>query len=230
MRLFWIAAAAAVWAIAPAGAWAEAGDTPEEVCKADFQDGAVAACQKAVEANPDDTALRRHLVISLAFIGAHQRAIEAQREIVGMTPEEPAAHYDLAVLLGFIQQYPSAIEPIETALELSPDNVKYLSAAELIYTNAGDLEKAVEAAKRGAELGDRTAMYNLAWHYRDGKGALDADQDMAFAWLERAADEGHIGAMREMIEIYLNGGFGRDPDPEQAELWAEREREERDRL
>ncbi len=192
-------------ATAAGGALAQDAD---EVCTENYTEGSVEACQQAADAHPDDPQAFRHLAVSLTFIGAYNRAIEAQEHVVELAPDDPQAHYDLAVILGFIQEYPKAVEPIEAALELAPDNPAYWSAAELILLNAGHVDRAVDAARRGAELGDRTAMYNYAWHLHDGKGSLEPDPEAGFVWLERAADLGHMGALKQMVEVYLEGGFG----------------------
>lgn len=225
-RLLSTLAGAALLTVATGSGAQEARD----ICAEHHTEGSVEACQQAVETNPDDPKAHRRLAISLTFIGAYQRAIEAQNQVIALEPDSPRAHYELAVILGFIQEYPQAVEPIETALELDPENPEYWSAAELILLNAGFVDRAVEAARMGAALGDRTAMYNLAWHLHDGKGSLESDVDEAFKWMERAAERGHMGALSEMVTIFLEGGFGKQPDDNRAELWAERRRAERKQL
>lgn len=149
----------------------------------------------------------------------YDRAIEVYRRIARAQPDNARAQYDLAAALGFLRRYPEAVEPIEAAIRLAPDLVLAHQAASIIYANNRDPARAFEASLRAAELGEITAMFELVWMYRDGRG-VDPSDAKALAWARRAAENGHVGAMDLLVDTYLNGGFGVTSDLERAGHWA----------
>ena len=58
--------------------------------------------------------------------------------------------------------------------------------------------------KKGADLGNSTAQYELACRYYNGKGC-EKNYDKAFWWFRKAAEQGEIRAMLYIAESYLYG-------------------------
>ena len=209
-------------AVLAAGA-ATAAENAATQCLREANDGNIAACERAVAADPDDSALRRRLALSMIVAGAAERAIDVYREAARLAPDDAEAHYDLAVALGTLNRFPEAVAPIERALALKPDNLRYERLADIVYGRVGAHDKLFRVTLREAEQGDRIAMYEVALLYAEGTG-VTADDRQALDWMKRAAEHDHVGAMDRLIEVYLEGKLGQRIDPAEAELWAAKAR------
>ena len=166
----------------------------------------------------------RTLAADLLAAGRYDDAIAAYREIVEHTPRDPRSHRELASALAFLRRWPEAVRPLEAARKLDPENREVLAIAAIVYAQLGRVDDAYTVTRASAELGDTTAMYELAGMYERGSGVA-RDLDAAVRWIERAAWRGYLGAMRELERIYREGRHGRDPDPARADLWAARRRD-----
>ena len=220
-----VAAAASVLAVAAAAfaVPASAAPTSAELCARRASNGDVAVCQRAIAENPGDATARRNLATAWMALGDYDSAVEAFREIVARAPRDTRGQYDLASMLGFVRRYAEAVAPIEAVLRAEPDNIAALKLAAMVYHQIEREPDSFRATRRAAELGDRTAMYDMIWHYENGKGVA-ADPRAALAWTVRAAEAGHIAAMDAMVETYQEGLYGEAPDDSKAESWAMRAR------
>jgi len=205
---------------------ARADETAATQCIREANDGNIAACERAVAASPDDSALRRKLALSMIVAGAAERAIEVYRDAARLSPDDAEAHYDLAVALGTLSRFPEAVAPIERALALKPDEPRYERLADIVYGRVGAHDKLFRVTLREAEQGDRIAMYEVALLYAEGTGVA-ADDARALGWMKRAAERAHVGAMDRLVEVYLEGKLGQRIDPAEAEIWARKAREAR---
>ena len=73
-----------------------------------------------------------------------------------------------------------------------------------ISTLSADDDTGVETLRSRAHSGDVAAQMDLAYRYRDGKGAAK-DEAEAMQWAHRAADRGHADAMDFVGFAYLRG-------------------------
>lgn len=163
----------------------------------------------------------RHLARDLVEAGYYRKSIEVYEEIARVRPDDARAQYDLAATLAFLREYPEAVPPVEAAIRLKPDYLQAYQLAEILYLNLKRYPDAFAAARKAADLGDITAMFELWVYYDEGRG-VEADEQRAFQWLRRAATHGHVGAMKFMEKTYREGRYGQSVDPQKANLWAQR--------
>ncbi len=163
----------------------------------------------------------RQLARELVEAGHYRKSITVYEEIARVRPDDARAQYDLAATLAFLREYPEAVPPVEAAIRLKPDYLQAHQLAEILYLNLKQFPDAFAAARKAADLGDVTAMFELWVYYEEGRG-VEADEQKAFEWLRRAAMHGHAAAMRFMERTYREGRYGRSVDPQRAELWAQR--------
>ena len=213
--------AALVAGLTMAAPGADAAESAAEACAARAQDGAVAACRRAVAEAPDDPAMGRHLATALMAVGDYDSAVDAYRANAARQPESTRAQYELAAMLGFVRRYAEAVAPIEAVLRREPDNLAALKLASMVYHQTDREPDSFRTTLRAAQLGDLAAMFDMIWHYENGKGAA-ADPRAALIWAGRAAEAGHIAAMDLLVETYLVGLYGEAPDDAKAEAWAMR--------
>lgn len=199
---------------------AAAGD-PIADCVAGARDGAVAACERAVDLKPDDAGLRRAYAYSLMVQGRQGEAIVAYDDATRLAPDDARAYYDLAAALVGARIYDNAVAPILRSLELNPDNLTARLLAVIVFQVLQRNEEALTHLKLAADQGAVTAMYDLYQAYALGLGTAP-DQAQAFHWLDQAARHGHILAMRNLAQIHLDGGLGRDRDAQAAADWFNR--------
>lgn len=181
----------------------------------------IRACMTAVDAAPDDLALRRHFAALLLGNRWDDDAVMQLMEIAKRTPADPKAHFDLAAALATLNRFSEAAEPIERALALGADDLPTLQLAAIAFRARKDWRGLVEVDLKSAEKGDRLAMYELVELYADGLGVA-ADPKAALRWLMRAAEAGHIGAMDRLAEIYRDGLLGEAKDAAKAARWQKR--------
>lgn len=85
------------------------------------------------------------------------------------------------------------------------------------YKTPRDHAGAFKWLKLAAEGGHRTAMFDVARMYRDGKGT-ERDDALALHWMTRAAEEGVLQASLTLSEMYANGN-GAPKDPALSVKW-----------
>ncbi|NIR30522.1 MAG: hypothetical protein GWN84_14675 [Gammaproteobacteria bacterium] len=163
----------------------------------------------------------RQLARELVETGYYRKSIAVYEEIVRVRPDDARAQYELAATLAFLREYPRAVPPVEAAIRLEPDYLQAYRLAEILYLNLKRFPDAFAAARKAAELGDITAMFELWVYYDEGRG-VDANEQKAFQWLKRAATHGHLGAMKFMEKTYREGRYGQNVDLQRADLWAQR--------
>lgn len=187
---------------------------------------AVTACLAAIKANSNEIALRRRLGFAYLEADLYSKSIDSLRQITKSRPNDWQAHFDLASVFGFLQAYPSAVAPIERAMQLSPEHLRTLMLATIIYRNVKRDKDVYRVALRAAQLGERIAMFMSSYHYESGVGT-NKDLSQARHWMAKAAAAGHVGAMDRLTQGYLNGEMGFKPDSRLAEVWAARARKAR---
>lgn len=118
-----------------------------------------------------------------------------------------------------IKDYSSAFYWINEANKKKlPESYPVL--AELYKNGFGtsqDINKAFELNLEGAQLGDQTAMFNVAYSYGQGQG-IEANQSEAFKWYKKLADAGNIAAQNNIGAMYQNG-TGVSKDASEAFKW-----------
>ena len=82
-----------------------------------------------------------------------------------------------------------------------------------------------------AEAGDRSAMFSVAYAYRQGEGVAK-NEAAALVWYRRrdeatikAAEGGDTDAMSEAVALYESGGNGFAADAKKSQMWEERRRD-----
>jgi TPR repeat protein len=103
-----------------------------------------------------------------------------------------------------------AFSKFEKAYELNPANDDALCSLGWALENAGRYKDALEKYKQAAEMGNETAMANLANFNLYGKGC-DTNYRVARTWAERAIKAGGKEAYQHLGKIYSDGlGVPRD--------------------
>lgn len=81
---------------------------------------------------------------------------------------------------------------------------QYYADAGWEYSEAEKHTQAFKWFKRGAELGNRTAMGNLAWSYRYGHG-VEKNYSEALRWYRKAASQGSLYSQTGVGDMYFYG-------------------------
>nr|WP_321445165.1 hypothetical protein [uncultured Cohaesibacter sp.] len=96
------------------------------------------------------------------------------------------------------------IEACQQAIDMFPDEARFYSQLTRGLHKAGKFRKAVEATRKGAELGSGHSMAFLAVMYQQGQ-AVPKDQSKALEWFEKAAAAGNPAAMVFAAALYRDG-------------------------
>lgn len=201
-------------------------DELKALCAKGAGNGDIAVCEAAHKAFPDDLVVRKHYARAVYITGRYDDALLIYKELADKQPKNAQAQLDYAGMLGSLKRYPLAVTPIKAAMRLDPKNIIVFRTAVIIFRNVRELEDMFTAALGGAGLGDRLAMYELAWFYFEGEGTPKNEAE-GVKWMEKAAEAGHVSAMKEIAEIYLDGLRGTKPDKDKALKWAEEARKNR---
>lgn len=190
-------------------------------CAAMAVEGNVAACERAIAANPADDESRRNLGRAFLAVGDGGMSILTYRDLLTRHPDDWTLHYDLAVATTAAMRYGEAVEPALTALRLHPDDVPALKIARIALQMSGRHADALPVLEHLAATGDTTAMYDLAEAFEFGRGVAQS-ASRAAAWYREAGEAGHGAAAARLADAYLNGELDLPPDAAAAELWAKR--------
>ncbi len=123
---------------------------------------ALAACEGAVLAVPEDEAALRRLAWLLLSSHREPRALELFGRLALSRQDDPEAQFDYAAALATVWNYRAAAEPITRAIRLRGDEPRYYRLAAIIYEQLARPEEAFVFHLRLARMGDRVAMFDLA--------------------------------------------------------------------
>jgi TPR repeat protein len=188
-----------------------------------------AAAGPADNTHPQGLEAARAVAKALLGQAEYGAAVEAYREIAARTPGDPRSHYELASTLAFLRDYPEAVLAVEQAIAIDARDPRFHALAGLLYFKLDRDVDAFVASRRGAELGDTTAMFTLVGLYERGQGVAK-NPSAALDWARRAADAGHLGAMALLADVYRDGRLGQAADTKRAEAWTRRLREASEQL
>ncbi|MBI1778920.1 MAG: sel1 repeat family protein [Proteobacteria bacterium] len=218
-RLSLLAAAALVFA--PLSAAPAQAESLKEACLAASPSGGIAICERAVEADPNDAASLRALGFAFLSLGEAEPSFAAYRRLLELAPEDWSAHFDAAAAYATFSRYDRAVAPALEAVRRNPAALAPNRLALLILQALRRDADAFPMLLKAAELGDDTAMVDLARAFERGEG-IGADPRLALAWLERAAAADNALAIVRLAEVYEEGELGVAPDSAKAEAFARR--------
>lgn len=210
---------AALWSAAPLRADSETAAEAVIRCRANAGVDAIANCQRASDAEPQDRSLQRALGAAQVRWGDPDAALAVFRSLAESAPQNADAQYDYAAMAGFTARWDEARRAVDVAVALRGTHLPTLRLAVLVNEAVGDRTKSFGFASRGADLGDPVALYDVAVAYREGRGTA-TDPARCVQFLERAAAAGHVGAMQDLSEVFLEGLLGQRADSRRAEEWA----------
>ena len=196
-------------------------------CIQDVEKGNIAACEKAVAADPRNPVLRRHYARAMSFRGLYDSALEQYRQVTVIRPGEARSWYDYGYYLAFMRRYAEAVKPLERTVALNPGHIAALRALAISYASVRKPRKVFDTTIALARLGDRIAMFEISVFYQEAYGVRQ-DPVRAHGWLVRAAEAGHIGAMDRLVQVYQNGQLSQHRDDKKAEFWATQARRARE--
>lgn len=150
---------------------------------------AVGHFQRALKANPTDSAILSSLGVALAAMQRFGEAAEQFRTLVKLQPGVAAHHYNLGLALLNAKENDAAEQAFRKTLQIAPQHPR----ARLQLANA------LLAQARG---GDTSKMQAAAAAYRDALPGNPTDPELRFNYafaLARAGDED--GALREYKEV-----------------------------
>ncbi|MCB1494772.1 MAG: SEL1-like repeat protein [Bauldia sp.] len=154
------------------------------------------------------------------------RAAVPANEDAGQTCDRLAAHsYDadkpaevdgtaLSLLGGAADK---AIAACLAAIEVAPDERRYVFELGRAYHAAGRFDEALARYEQAAEAGSAIAMSNLGLIYDTGAG-VPVDFAAAADWFRKGAEAGNVTAMANLAGLYYSGD-GVDRDFAEARNW-----------
>jgi tetratricopeptide (TPR) repeat protein len=147
----------------------------------------------AVQADPQNKAMRLNLAEALTRDGQYDKALEQAREAVRLAPGDPLAHRALAALLGRNRQPEAALQEVQAAIRLDPNNPQNQLLLGYEYAAMfGHLDDAVAALQEAA---------------REAPDSLMARNSLEQAQTLRARVEAEIEKQRAVLHDKPN-----DPD------------------
>ncbi len=121
---------------------------------------------------------------------------------------------------GLEKNTPLAIEYLRKAAEKGDVEAFFWLATMYEALTPPDYRTANDWYKKSAEAGEKTAMYNLAFNYREGRGGK-RNYTEALAWFKKAAEQGDADAMNQVGRFYA-GGWGVKRNDAEAGRWYEK--------
>jgi tetratricopeptide (TPR) repeat protein len=123
-------------------------------------DAAVENLNKAAELDPNQIAVWSHLAQAYTeqagtktgaeHDAAVAKAIETYNKALTLKPDDASLHNNYGLLLAKAGKFPDAIGELEKAAQLEPANsCKYYYNLGALYTNAGQVEPAIDTFKKG---------------------------------------------------------------------------------
>ncbi len=196
----------------------ESGSVDETLCRLSQGKQALAPCERAVAASPDDVTLRRRLAWAYQAAFHVERAIAELKAVTERHPHDATAFYDLAAAHAGQRRFAQAEESLRVALALKPDHRPSYELSELLFELTGRDEELFDFHMSWALEGQPGAMFDLARDFAIARGTI-RDIKRARDWYTRSAEAGHVLAM-DVLAIMLEGGlFGTPPEPENAAHW-----------
>ena len=216
-------ACAVLWSQGPAGssesAAKPAGSSSDELlCRQTQGKQALAPCERAVAASPEDVSLRRRLAWAYQATFHVERAIAELEAVAERHPYDAKAYYDLAAIHAGQRRFARAEESLRRALTLKPDHRPSYELSELLFELTGRDEALFDFHMGLALKGQPEAMFDLARDFAIARGTV-RDVKRARDWYARAAEAGHVLAMDVLAIMLEDGLFGTPPEPENAAHW-----------
>jgi eukaryotic-like serine/threonine-protein kinase len=142
---------------------------------------ALAAFEKAIEAEPRAADLLDEAGFLLAVLGRHDEAIPRFRAALALDARYAPAHFHLGVALWLKRDPDGAIPALQQAVRLQPANAEYRARlAFMFHEVVGHEHDALREATAGVKLAPRADLWNLIGLIRQKQGALGTAQQ-AFA-------------------------------------------------
>jgi tetratricopeptide (TPR) repeat protein len=118
-------------------------------------DEALAELQTAIAIDPNYVQAHIHVGIALRSKGQFDNAIVAYRKAIAIDPKFALAHYNLGNVLSDKGDLTGARAAYQEAIALQPDYAEAHCYLALTLQEQGEFRKALEAMRRGHELGSR---------------------------------------------------------------------------
>jgi predicted O-linked N-acetylglucosamine transferase (SPINDLY family) len=148
-------------------------------------DEAVAACNRAIELQPDLAEAHNNLGNALRSRGSLDEAITAYSRAIQIRPAYSAAHSNLGNVLRDLGRLDEAIAAIGRAIQLDPENAEAWNNRGIAWHQAGRLDEAAAAYDRALALDGRCAQ---AWTNRGIAFRDQGRHDEALACLRKALE------------------------------------------
>jgi TPR repeat protein len=179
---------------------------------------ALAACERALAAQPNDSDLRVARARHLESMGQTTRAIDDYRAALASDPDNAEARTRLAALAPMRANVPDGVAAYNRG-DYATASREMKSLAEQGFAKAQynlgvmydkgrgvpqDYAEAARWYRKAAEQGDADAQFNLGIMYDKGRG-VPQDYAVAAKWYRRAAEKGHAKAQTNLGVRYYKG-------------------------
>ena len=123
----------------------------EEQCKQSFGEAAIQACQKVIEANPDDVEARIKLDAALVDLGRGREAIQKYADDIKKNPSDAIAHLNLCRVYGMMNFIDEALSECQKAIEINPALSRAYANMGFAYAQKNKHVKALESFREAIE-------------------------------------------------------------------------------
>jgi SpoVK/Ycf46/Vps4 family AAA+-type ATPase len=177
----------------------------------------IAALRQAVQASPQNVALRRHLAETLASAGRHEDAAKEYRQALGLSPESHDLKLGLATAFYQLGKNSEALVIVEDLLKSADTPALAYALHARLLIRAGEIEQAVRQYRRALEADPAAADPELhrtlgiggTGEISEGRvrGAVEEPQATPDAEIERPKvtfkDVGGMDAVKEEIRLKI---------------------------
>jgi tetratricopeptide (TPR) repeat protein len=171
---------------------------------------------RALEAEPNDTAVLMYRAQAAACAGDVEQAIEDTNHLLAIDPDEPIALALRAGALGDLHLFEEALRDIDRAIDLEPESSDFIAIWSLIMERAGTSESAIEELRQKVDdkPDDVVSWLKLgllyAAQHRMGQASdaystlIKLGQYRGFAYYRRADAFRALGKATEALADYNN--------------------------
>jgi TolB-like protein/DNA-binding winged helix-turn-helix (wHTH) protein/Flp pilus assembly protein TadD len=147
---------------------------------------------RAIELDPNDSWSRRWRALYMSAIGRSATATEEIKRAIELDPVSVSAHDAAGAIFFDARQFDKVIEQAQRINELSPDDPRALIHFATAYFHQGQMELALEYAKRGVDASGRNPAFLCVLAGTEHRAGLTKEAEQTLAEVMQLASKGYV--------------------------------------